>query len=213
MFLSNLPRPFLLVIAFTLVTQACWWSQTNENKEISLTGESSSEFPFATKEPEVYQADVVVTAGGIESRWSVARNGEKSRYDIYAGTTMTVSQIRSDKLYHLDHRKKTYWEMNEKPGSGEISDIARSFFRGYEHNDFDETGREGTIIKYKVRPIDKRPGSIMISIDTARGMMIKQEFIAADGSTEYVYELRNLKLSVDDSAFAMPSDYRKITQP
>lgn len=213
MFLSNLPRPFLLLIAFTLVMQACGSSQTNENKEVSLTGESTSEFPFSTKEPEIYQADVIVTAGGTETRWSVARDGEKWRYNIYAGTAMTVSQIRSDKLYYIDHRKKTFWEMSEKAGTGEISDIARSFFRGYEHNDFDETGREGTIIKYKVRPIDKRPGSILISIDTASGMMVKQEFLTADGGVQYVYELRNLKLSVDDSTFAIPPDYRKVAQP
>jgi len=213
MFLSNLPRPFLLLIAFTLVIQACGSSQTNENKEVSLTGESSSEFPFTVKEPDVYQTDVVVTAGGVETRWTVARNSEKWRYDIYAGAAMSVSQIRSDKLYYIDHRKKTYWEMSEKPGTGEISDIARSFFRGYEHNDFDETGREGNIIKYKVRPIDKRPGSILISIDTASGMMVKQKFLAADGGVQYVYELRNLKLSVDDSTFAMPPDYRKVAQP
>ncbi|HRI04560.1 MAG TPA: hypothetical protein PLL77_12520 [Pyrinomonadaceae bacterium] len=213
MFLSNLPRIFLLVIALTLVIQACGSSQPNENKEISLTGESSSEFPFAVKEPETYQADVIVTAGGIETRWSVARNTDKWRYDIYVGTAMTVSQIRGDKLYYIDHRKKTFWEMSEKQGSAEISDIARSFFRGYEHNDFDETGREGNIIKYKVRPVDKRPGSIVVSIDTASGMMVRQEFLAADGGVQYVYELRNLKLSVDDSTFAIPSEYRKVTQP
>ncbi len=209
MVLSNLPRPFLLIVAFTLVMQACWWSQTNENKEVSLTGESTSEFPFSVKEPDAYQADVVVTAGGTETRWSIARNGEKWRYDIYAGSMLTVSQIRSDKLYYIDHRKKTFWEMSEKPGSGEMGEIVRSFFRGYEHNDFDETGREGNIIKYKVRPIDKRPGSILISIDTASGMMVRQEFLAADGSAEYVYELRNVKLSVDDSTFAIPSGYQK----
>ena len=213
MFLSNLPRPFLLLIAFTLVMQACGSSQTNVNKEVSLTGESTSEFPFAVKEPDVYQADVVVTAGGIETRWSVARNGEKWRTDIYAGADMIVSLLRSDKVYYIDHRKKTYYEMSEKPGTGEIGGIARSFFQGYEHNDFDETGREGTIIKYKVRPIDKRPGSILISIDTASGMMVKQEFLAADGGAQYVYELRNLKQSVDDSTFAIPPDYRKVTQP
>lgn len=209
MFLSNLPRPFLALIAFTLVMQACGSSQTNENKEVSLTGESTSEFPFMVKEPEIYQADVVVTVGGTETRWSVARNGEKWRYDIYAGAALTISQIRSDKFYGIDHRKETYWEIGEKPGSGEIGDIARSFFRGYEHNDFDEAGREGNIIKYKVRPIDKRPGSILISIDTASGMMVRQEFLAADGEVQYVYELRNLKLSVDDSMFAIPSGYQK----
>ena len=213
MFLSNLPRPFLLIVAFTLVMQACGSSQTNENKELSLTGESTSEFPFSVKEPEAYQADIVVTAVGTETRWSVARNGEKWRYDIYAGSEMTVSQIRSDKLYYIDHRKKVFWEMSEKPGTGEIGDIARSFFRGYEHNDFDETGREDNIIKYKVRPVDKRPGSIVVSIDTASGMMIKQEFLAADGGVQYVYELRNLKLSVDDSTFAIPPGYQKIAAP
>lgn len=172
-----------------------------------------SEFPFAVKEPDVYQADVIVTAAGFETRWTVARSGEKWRTDIYAGADMIVSLLRSDKVYYIDHRKKTYYEMSEKPGTGEIGGIARSFFHGYEHNDFDETGREGNIIKYKVRPNDNRPGSILISFDTASGMMVKQEFLAADGGVQYVYELRNLKLNVDDSTFAIPSDYRKVTQP
>ena len=206
MFLSN-PRKFFLLTLFCVTFfQACGSSSSNVNSPVSLTGDSKSEFPFSTKEPEVYQGDLVMSNGGAEDRWFAARKGAKWRYDLFRGPERWMSQLRSDKLYFVDHQKKVYWEMPEHGSSasdpGYFDSLTRNFFRGGEHREFDEIGRDGNLIKYKIRETDQSTGEILIYIDAASGMMVKQEFTARKGLTDaespisYVYEIRNLKMDV-----------------
>ena len=61
---------------------------------------------------------------------------------------------------------------------GSFSELTRNFFRGEEHREFDEIGRENGQIKYKVRDTDQSAGEIVIYIDAASGIMVKQEFTA-----------------------------------
>ncbi len=220
MFLSN-PRKYFLLIGFcTLIFQGCGSSQTSENKEVPFTNETKSKFPFSTREPETFQGDLVMSNGKDEDHWFVARKGDKWRYDIFRGAERWMSQLKLDKLYYVDHQKKVYWEMPDsgKPSGdpGYFSDLTRNFFRGEEHREFDEIGRENGLIKYRVRETDQSAGEILIYIDSASGIMVKQEFTAkkSDNNLEppmsYVYEIRNLKTNVDDSVFDIPLGYKKI---
>ncbi|HEX3101232.1 MAG TPA: hypothetical protein VHQ01_05550, partial [Pyrinomonadaceae bacterium] len=172
-------------------------------------------------EPETFQADLVMTSGKDEDHWFVARKGNKWRYDIFRRGDRLISQLSSDKLYYIDHQKKSYWEMpvSSNPGGepGYFSELTRNFFRGEEHREFDEIGRENGQIKYKVRETDQSAGEIFIYIDAASGVMVKQEFTAkksensAEPPVSFVYEVRNLKMDVDDSVFDIPQGYRKET--
>ena len=220
MFLSN-PRKFFLLAGFcALIFQGCGSSPKVDNKEVSLTTESKNKFPFSTKEPENYQSDVVMNNGYTEDRWFVARKGNKWRYDVFRGADRRMSQLRSDKLYFVDYQKQVYWEMPEQRyptgDPGYSSDPMREFFRGVEHREFDEVGREGNLIKYKVRTTDLSAGDILIYIDAESGMIVKQEFTStreqgdAAVPVSYVYEIRNLKMDVDESVFDIPQGYKKI---
>ncbi len=222
MFLSN-PRKYFLPIGFcALLFQGCGSSQTSVNKEVVFTNGAKSKFPFSTRDPETFQGDLVMSNGSSEDHWFVARKGDMWRYDIFRGGERWVSQLRSDKLYYVDHQKKVYWEMHEsgKPGDlGYFSDLTRNFFRGEEHREFDEIGRESGQIKYKVRETDQSAGEIVIYIDDASGVMVKQEFTAKKEQNEaqppmsFVYEVRNLKMEVDDGVFDIPPGYKKIAAP
>ncbi len=220
MFLSN-PRKYFLLIGFcALIFQGCGSSQTLENKAISISNESKGKFPFSTREPETFQADLVMTNGKDEDHWFVARHGDKWRYDIFRGGERWISLLRSDKLYYVDHQKKVYWEMPESGNSGGepgyLSELTRNFFRGEEHREFDEIGRENGLIEYKVRDTDQSAGEIVIYVDAASGVMVRQEFTAKGGDNNSeppilsVYEVKNLKMDVDDSVFDIPQGYKKI---
>lgn len=211
MFLSTERKSFLLIALCSFFLQACGSSQTNEKKDISLIGDTKSEFPFSTKEPEVYQGDFVASNGKDEDHIFVARNGDKWRYDTFHGAERGMSEIKSDKLYYIDHWKKTYWEMPEKkPLLGDVNDMTRNFFRGHEYHNFDEIGRDDSLIKYKVRETDPSKSTIVISIDAVSGMIVRQEFYSINGQApDFVYEIRNLKLDVDDSIFQLPEGYRR----
>ncbi|MFM9905719.1 MAG: hypothetical protein ACKVQJ_14240 [Pyrinomonadaceae bacterium] len=186
---------------------------------MSLTGATASEFPFSTKEPETYQGDFIATAGQTGDRTFVARKGDKWRFDIYNGADLSLTQIRNDKLYVVDHQKKVYAAMPENPDavSHNVHDITAVLFNGKEYRDFDEIGRESGLIKYKVRATKYSKGDIFISIDLASGMIVREEFADSIGENEeqpadsFIFEIRNLKLEVDDSVFAIPAGYRKVT--
>ena len=222
MFLSNSRKFFLLIGFCTLLFQACGSSQTAANKDLGPVPGSKGQFPFSTTEPDVFQADIVVTSGQTEEHWFFAKMRDKWRLDFFHGSELWMSQIRSDKLYRVDHQKKTFWETSDSGRPGGVpapaNDMIRSFFRSEEHREFDEIGRENGQIKYKVRDADAASGEVFIYIDAASGLMVKQEFTArkienADAPVSYIYELRNYKTEVDERTFFIPESYKRSTPP
>jgi len=211
MFLSTLGK-FLLFAAFSAgLFTACGTSQSSVNTEVPQIPEQKSEFPFPVKEPDTYQADVVVTANGAEDRFFVARKGDKWRRDHFSGPTRSITELRTaDGVYLIDHRKKAY---SAEPAAGnDVTDLdpsSVSVFRGKEYRDFDEVERGGGIIRYEGRKGETSQDGILITIDEASGMMVKQEFTSPAGEG-FVYELRDLRLDVDDSIFQIPAGYRKV---
>ena len=217
MFLSTERKSFLLIALCSFFLQACSSSQTNEKKDISLTVDTKSEFPFSTKEPEVYQADIVTASDGYEGRYFFARKGDRWRYDLFRRDVQTISEIHSDRLYRISHRNRVYCELplqseTSVPGPFGNNEMGLNLFpRGHEHYEFEEIGREGSVIKYKIRSGLTGKCDTLIYVDTVARMITKQEFLDADGNKNYVYEIKNLKLEVDDNIFQLPEGYRKVT--
>lgn len=217
MFLSN-PRLFLLVTLFCVAFfEGCGSAQPSANKDISLTGETGNEFPFSTREPEIYQGEFVVITGKNEDRSFLARKGDRWRMDIFRGGERWLTQLKTDKLYAIDHAKKTYAATPETANARDNgpNDMTANFFRGKEYREFDEIGREGDLIRYKVRETDASNTAVMITIDQKSGLMVRQEFrdsgADAGSPAAFVYEMRDLKLEVDDGIFSIPAGYRKVS--
>ncbi|MBV9217117.1 MAG: hypothetical protein JO053_13175 [Acidobacteria bacterium] len=184
----------------------CGGAQPAPNRPISLVGDEPSEFPFSTKEPELYQADIVITTGDKEDKFFVARNRAKWRLDFFENGQPTVTEMNSDNRYTIDHQAKSYKVVTGGPLTVRADDMARSFFRGKEYRDFEDMGSSGGIKKWRVVSDND---NIVISIDEASGLIVKEEFNDKQGSPQMTYELRNLKLAVDDSVFQIPVGYKK----
>lgn len=219
MFLSN-PRKLLLLIGLlAIILQACGGSQSDQNNDFSSTGATVREFPFSTREPDVYQADIVLNDGVAETRYFVARKGERWRFDTFRGSERSMSEIRSDKFYKLDHRRKIYTADNIESGSasaiGGFAGAMSIYFRGKRYREFEDLGREGGLRKYKVKESADSKETVLIFIDEANGMMVRQEFLSEKGEggqqPRFTYELRDLKLEVADEVFSIPGGYRKVT--
>jgi hypothetical protein len=91
--------------------------------------------------------------------------------------------------------------------------VPDAMYRGKQYRKFEETGRDNGRIHYKVTADAFSKGEILISIDEATGMMVRQEF--RDGSERggpavFVYEIRNLKTDVEDAIFTLPPGYKKV---
>jgi hypothetical protein len=214
MFLSNRRENFLLTIICAFIFGACSSSEGNHTKPVAIAAKTPGEFPFSTIEPEVYQGDVTVSDGQIEKRWFVARKGELSRLDFYSGGDLSHSKLVADKIYLVDHKRRVYivTDETETPGaSPEMpAGVPDAIYRGKQYRKFEETGRENGRIHYKVTPDAFSKGEVLISIDEATGMMIRQEF--RDGPAAFVYEMKNLRTEVEDAIFALPPGYRKVGQ-
>ena len=217
MFLSNSRNYFIFAGLLAFLLQACGSAATSENKPVEIKIETKNEFPFPVKEPEVYQAEMVVTSSGVESRWFIARDREKSRFDTFVGDVPGSSKIRNDKLYIVDHQKRTYAVMDSEAGSAATGsdEIAVSFFRAKEYREFEDLGLDGKFRKFKVKETSGAKGSILIYIDEASGMMVKQEFLGVQDASglqvKVTCELRDLKFEVNDAVFSIPAGYKLVT--
>src|SRR5215210_2331353 len=110
MFLST-PRKIAFVLGFFAgLTAACGGSQTTPNTVVNAAAEFQKRFPFPLREPDTYQADVVITADGVEERCFIARQGERWRFDMFANGAPSLSRLRNGSLYLLDHTKRSVRE-------------------------------------------------------------------------------------------------------
>lgn len=174
---------------------------------------ASKEFPFAVKEPEVYQADFVVETAGGNQRWFAARKGNSWRIDTFSGVQQLVrTELENGTHYLIDHRTKTYKTQPATSIRRFIGSLAEDFFRGKENFSFEELGRENGVVKYRAKRSADSKGEVLMSFDEKSGMIVRQEFVGTDPSAsrspQFLYEVRNLKLEADDSLFALPADYK-----
>jgi hypothetical protein len=110
-FSKNFAFLALIVLAFF---SACRYGQnnnaeTNAPKPTEIE-ELKSEIPFSTKEPENFQAEIVVSTGGTERKTFVARSGANRRYDFNADAKAQVSTVATDRNYLILPDKKIYAE-------------------------------------------------------------------------------------------------------
>lgn len=221
MFLSNSRKYFLsaclIALLMPLLFAACGSSPGNGNKAVEVKVATNNEFPFPVKEAEVYQGNFVVTSGGVETRWFVARDNNKNRTDTIEGGVMVSSQVRNGELYLIDHRTKTYVSTSGDPLSagqtGGIDSLTANLFKGKEYREFEDLGAENGTRKFKVKTDAASKGSIIMHIDEKSGMMVRQEFRESDDPASpllFLYEIRDLKFEADASLFAIPDGYRKV---
>ena len=208
MFLSNAGRAVASIYLCAAFLAACGSSQPAVNTAVAAPPEAQKNIPFPLKEPEVYQAEVHIVTADADERYFIARKDERWRFDIYDGQNLSMSQLRAERLYYIDHARKMYAIAGE-PGDPMTPslppDPMDNFYKGRDHFDFEEAGRDGKTVKYKV--VAKDP--IFIYYDTEKGMITRQEFLGSDGSPNFVYELRDIRMEVRDAVFELPKGYRK----
>ncbi|MEO7658612.1 MAG: hypothetical protein ABIV48_03265 [Pyrinomonadaceae bacterium] len=213
--MSNQVKFYLLIAGFAVVFQACSSTASNENKALITLAETKSEFPFTTREPQTYQGEFVVTDGAIERKWFIARNGEKRRFDVFRGDQSFVGEIQAGERFLVNYEKKIF----AAPPAGEtsglnIDDLTKSLFSGKDYREFDDLGRDGELRKYKIRKDEITKDDIVIYVNEALGMIVKQEFVSqGDGSgspVKIAYEIRDLKLEPDDRVFKIPDGFKKV---
>jgi len=221
MFSSNLTKIFAVFGLVLLLLSGCRFWQRSESANTSptpaVTDELKTEIPFSTKEPERFQAEIVVTSGGAERVTFIARDGANQRYDFNFGAKDQLTKLQTDKNYLILPDKKIYTENapEQTGGSDDWADfLTTEWLSEKQTANFEKLETAANTTKYRVRIGDGANSEILIYVDESIGLPVKQEFYAGDGEQKnlaYAYELRNLKLQTDAGLFSIPADFKKIS--
>ncbi|MDT5122484.1 MAG: hypothetical protein QOC96_1966 [Acidobacteriota bacterium] len=193
--------------------------------------------PFATKEPERYQAMRVETAGSEGSnafsrQTFIARDGERRREDYETPEGIKISSLELPTgIYVLLPAQKLYAELKTDASVGALGqasvppdfspDKLLNEVRPEAH--YEKLGAETVngraTMKYRVTLKGKTGAGNEITterliwVDENLGMPIKSEMTSTGngaGGTHVTMELRDIKETVDAGLFELPQDYRKV---
>ncbi len=220
MFSSNLTKFSVTLVLIFLLFPACGWWQKSNNANLPQTPQVSdelkSEIPFSTKEPERFQAEIVVTAGETERKTFIARNGANRRYDFNFGAKNQLTNLQTDKNYLILPASKIYAE--NAAGAENVSTddwtnfLTTEWLSQKTEAKFEKLETAGNLTKYRVRLGDDDSSEIFLYIDEKLGLPVRQEFYAGEQKVlTYTFELKNLKLETDANLFAVPADFKKVS--
>lgn len=218
MLLSNPAKFFCLSAYLTLILTGCFAQYKAENNTIPLISEAQSDLPFSAKEPEVYQAEIIVTSSGIERRMFVARNGTTRRSDFNIGESNQFSLLQTSKNYLIAKEHRTFAENTTgQPANtlgGPFDEFTSSLLHARMRSSFTLLGSEGNLQKYSVRLADSDTAEALIYVDEATGFPVKQEFYTLRGEErilQHSVEMRNFRLETDPGTFEIPAGFRQTS--
>jgi len=231
MFKRNFGKLFSLTILFLICASACrFWEKSETQPPESapfIAREIPSEIPFSTKEPNIYQAEMVITTTErngekSEDKTRLARNGGALRRDYRFGEKNQVSflQIDAGKNFLIFQDQKIY--MQSADGETNFAQNSDDFLTDFwldqnRATKFESLGAENGLAKYRTEPDDgeeNKNSETIIYVDTNLQMPVRQEFYSINNeqkSLVFTFELKNLKLETDAGLFEIPKDYKKVS--
>ncbi len=218
MFLSNPAKSFLACSLVLIISAGCGSGPDNRNTGLTIVPEIKSEFPFSTKEPENFQCEMIVTAAETVRTTFIAKKGSKRRIDYDFGTASQRSFLQTDKDYIISYAKKIYAEIAPSQNSGTAENVWDEFtsrlLNGRGQAQIEEIGTEGNLRIYKIIIGESSFSEILIYVDPAIGIPVKQEFFSVNGdqkALQYSVEFKNLVLEIDDGLFEIPKNFQKVS--
>ncbi len=194
--------------------------------------------PFATKEPQRYQATRISTSSNTtsgsdanepkSSRVLIARDGDKRREDYDLGG-FNVSYLELPSAhYALLPSQRIYADLDSEPAAGMQTDLLPEFSpdrllnQSLSESRYEELGNEvvngRATTRFRVTSTNVgEPNSLksetLIWIDQSLGMPIKSETtIAEEGNrAKFTTELQSISENVDSKLFDLPAEFRKVS--
>lgn len=239
---SALKIKILTFICLCLIGASCRSSSAdvNSNNGDGVTverpaAENAGLPPFATKEPDKYQASIFFAsrfeegaANFVEQTYRVARDGANRRLDFETGATHYAKlQTADGKVYILLPKKKVYAELTtagDAPNLPEEISLehllhTKPIGASYERiGEEDLAGRK--TVKYRlnfgaVKGAENARTETFVWADESLGLPVKTEIVAIENNqpvgAKNVIELREIKTEVAPEVFTVPKDFRKVS--
>jgi hypothetical protein len=234
MFSSNPAKLFYLALCFSIGFSACgFWSRRAENSNAAnptpfTAQEIPSEIPFANREPEVFQCEIIVSnfinGEKQERKTFVARSGNRRLTIFAAGEKAEVAFLQTNDAgaFSISQEKKVYTEN----AGGRASPVSNSenfndfltvaWLNAKASAAFENLGAENGFDKFRVRLNESDASEILIYVDENLKIPVKQEFYSRAGDEKtllYTVELKNFQTQTDEKFFELPpKDFRKVSR-
>jgi hypothetical protein len=216
----------LLFLLLPIFAASCNVRQVDETATPTPTPFSAAEFksevPFSTKEPEIYQTEIIIQTFNA---------GEKSERKIFAarngGRRLTVFnddgkgessalETGENQVFSIHHGKKIYMESQRAALSTANDFLTVEWLNQKIPAAFENLAAENNLSRFRVRPGDAETvnSEILIYVDENLKIPVRQEFYSVNGEQKiltYSVEMRNFKLEAGEELFEVPKDYRKIS--
>ncbi|CAN5530544.1 hypothetical protein BH10ACI1_BH10ACI1_29030 [soil metagenome] len=222
MFLSNSKKNCAGFVVLLLACSACRFFQTaNSDTTKPFTPEEiKSEIPFATKEPEIFQTEIVITANNQENKKFIARNAENRRCDYNFGAKNQVTVLQTDKFLKILTDKKIYTEdVLSKTTTAQESwsgFLTNEWLNAKTDANYTKIGTENNLTQYRVNfeDAENAKSEMLIFIDENINLPVRQEFYSTGDGQRILtlkVELRNFKPEAAADLFSVPKDFKKVS--
>ena len=215
-------KSFKVLLFFTLVcVSSCRYWQTSSNSNSNTAtptpeiAEINSEIPFATKEPETFQAEIIIKNENEEEKNFIARSNGRT---LSKNGDIGALQINANKSFLINFAKKIYVENTGKIAiqTDNVAETLNDFLTTEWLNQktetkFESLGIENGLTKYRTT---FESSESLIFVDENFKIPVRQEFYSIEGEAKnlvYSIELQNLKLIADEQLFEIPKDFRKVS--
>ncbi|MCY7375252.1 MAG: outer membrane lipoprotein-sorting protein [Pyrinomonadaceae bacterium] len=178
---------------------------------------AKSDAPFGTKEPEIFQTEIVVTSNGVETVIFAARNGANrlTVYDYRKKSEFALLLNGEGSSFIIARRLKIYTENQAVRGGETPDDFSTAELLNFPPIAvYELLGAENGLTKYRVVSEASNASEIIVTVDEKINLPVKQEFYSvSDGRKTSVSttELKNFALQTDAQNFELPKDYKKVS--
>jgi hypothetical protein len=216
MLLNASKKNFAVFALLLLISGAgCrFFQSSNSNTPKPFTPEEiKSDIPFSTKEPEIFQMEIVITSTGTENKKFIARSRNSRRFDYNFGAKNQVSVVQADKIYTILADKKIYTETAFGQNFPAQNDWTSEWLNAKTDAEFTKIGTENNLTQYRVSFGETAKSEMLIFVDETLQMPIKQEFYSLENGLKTLtmtIELRNFKAEAASDLFAVPKDFKKV---
>ena len=199
---------FHLVLFFSICFSACgFWSGAGENSNAAspepfVPPEIPSEIPFLTREPEVFQCEIVISTivngEKSERRSFMARSGARRLATFAAGEAAEISLLQTDetKTFSICPAKKIYTEtvLNRAAAAsgGEVFGdfLTVAWLNSKSSAAFENLGAENGLSRFRASLNNSDASEIVIYVDENLKLPVKQEFFSLGAGERENFALR-----------------------
>lgn len=218
---------FIAFLALMLCSSCNFWRSENKQNNAEIPdAEIQTNIPFSNKEPENFQAEIVVSNFANDKKsvqkYFIAKNDKSSiqKFDFGTENERSILRTGDNKIFLINKKSKNYRELsadNSEVFSDDslIKNLTSKWLNEKSSASFEKLGTENALTKYRVTLEDGKSSEIFIFVDEKLKIPIKQEFYSVNGEEkklQYSVEIQKIKINIDSKLFELPKGYKIIDQ-